>query len=171
MDVLTLNQKKGGYRRVVQKPRCLIAATIILVLALQLTACNNTYGHKYNPATDSLPKDEESYNVDHLQPSENQVYNASDPPPRFAWKLYQGLTESFVIEIDYLHDGSYITDEIAGRTNYRLSQEMWEKIKKYSPIVDGKQKICWRIRIDYTLYPEEGPYYTSWGTFWIENKK
>lgn len=155
----------------VQKLRGLIAAAIILILALPLTACNHTYGHKYDPATDSLPKDKESYFVTRLQPSGNQVYNASDPPPRFAWTLDQGLTESFVIEIDYLHDGSYITDEITGRTNYRLSQELWEKIKNDSPIVDGKQKICWRIRIDYYLYPEEGPYYTSWGFFWIENPK
>ena len=163
--------EKEECQMIYQKPRCTIVVTVILILALQLTACNITHGDKHDPANDCPPKDEESYFVMLSLPLENQIYSATDLPPIFTWTLYKGLSESFVIEIDYLNDGSYITDEILGRTNYKLSQEMWEKIKNDSPIDDGKQKICWRIRIDYTIYPKEGPYYSAWGTFWIENKK
>lgn len=143
---------------------------VIFILALQLIACNHTYGDKHDPTTDLLPKDEESYFVMLSLPLEDQVYNANDPPPIFTWTLYKGLSESFIIEIDHLNDGSYITDKILGRTNYKVPQETWERIKNESPVIDGRQKIRWRIRIDYVIHPEEGPYYSAWGAFWIENE-
>ena len=92
----------------------------------------------------------------------------SYPSPVFVWKLCLGLPNAFVIEIDYLHDGSYMqTDAIIDRTKYRLPEELWEKIKSDAPVTNGKQEIRWRVRIDYVIHPEDGPYYTAWGTFWI----
>lgn len=160
---------KGEMKMLFQKTRWIMVVSGIIVFILLLTSCNNTYGDKHDPGYNSLPKEEERYYVMLSDPLENQIYVPTDPPPRFTWTLHKGLPETFVIEIDYLNDASLITDNVFGRTNYKMSDELWERIKNNAPIVDGKQKICWRIRIDYTINPEEGPYYSAWGTFWIDN--
>ena len=142
---------------------------IALVFVLLLAACG--HGNQGEQETITLPQETERYYVILSKPLENQTYTAADPSPVFVWKLCLGLPNAFVIEIDYLHDGSYMqTDAIIDRTKYRLPEELWEKIKSDAPVTDGKQEIRWRIRIDYVIHPEDGPYYTAWGTFWIASE-
>ncbi len=146
--------------------RIFAVVCIALVFVLLLAACS--YGNQGEQETITFPKETERYYVILSDPLEDQIYTATDPSPVFDWDLYLGLANVFVIEIDYLHDGSYMqTEAIIDFTRYQLPEEMWEKIKSDAPVTDGKQEIRWRVKIDYVIHPADGPYYTSWGTFWI----
>ena len=80
------------------------------------------------------------------------------------------IPQEFLLEIDYLNDGTYLTKNIVDRTNYKLSNEEWETIINNTPIVNGAKTVRWRVRIDYVYHTDLAPYYTNWGTFHIANE-
>ena len=64
----------------------------------------------------------------------------------------------------------YLTKTTVDRTNYKLSTEEWETIINDTPVVDGVRTVQWRVRIDYVYHTDLEPYYTNWGTFYIDNE-
>ena len=113
---------------------------------------------------------EESYSLTLDEPNENWTFGQQDEPPRFSWTVQEGIPQEYVLEIDYINDGTYMTKTIVDRTNYKLSNEEWETIKSDTPIVDGIKTVRWRVRIDYVYHTDLEPYYTNWGTFYIANE-
>lgn len=102
-------------------------------------------------------------------PPHNHTYKSTDPAPLFTWDIVAGIPQKFIVEIDYLNDGSYMTGTAVGCNNYLLSESDWKTIIDNAPKTDGVQKIHWRIRIDYTFCTEKEPYYSEWSYFWIES--
>lgn len=111
---------------------------------------------------------EENYSVALLKPAQYQTINSEEEPPVFTWNLNQGFAEIFVLEIDYMGNGTYMSRSVEGHLSYQLSADDWEKIKNNIPTIDGVKKVQWRIRIDYKYHTELEPYYTEWGYFEIE---
>ena len=111
---------------------------------------------------------EEKYYVDLLKPAQNQTIKSEEEPPVFIWNLKQGFAETFVLEIDYMGDGTYMSRTVEGHLSYQLSADDWKKIKNNVPTINGVKKVQWRIRIDYKYHTELEPYYTGWGYFEIE---
>ena len=110
---------------------------------------------------------DENYKVQLKAPAQNMTLGTEDAPPTFAWDVQNGLPQSFVVEIDYMNDGSYISRTATVGVTYLLPEEDWETIKNNAPIVDGVQKIQWRIRIDSVYHTDLDPYYTDWSYFYI----
>ena len=110
---------------------------------------------------------DENYKVQLKAPAQNMTLGTEDAPPTFAWDVQNGLPQSFVVEIDYMNDGSYISRTATVGVTYLLPEEDWETIKNNAPIVDGVQKIQWRIRIDSIYHTDLDPYYTDWSYFYI----
>jgi len=144
----------------------LICAFLISIL----TGCNKLYGNPITDTTDTKRIYDESYAVLLSSPAQNKTFYQNDPAPVFTWTVLKGLPQTFIIEIDYMKDGSYMSATAIGGNTYLLPETDWNTIKNNAPTTDGLQKIHWRIKIDYTLYPEEGPYYSGWGYFCIENQ-
>lgn len=145
---------------------------LIMICAFLLpivTGCSitRTYGH---PAvsSDTSKNPKENYFVLLSGPPQNHTFEPTDPPPVFSWDVLEGLPQVYTIEIDYKGDGYCITGTTTG-THYSLPEEDWNIIIRDAPRKDGLQKISWQIRIDDTMYPEEGPYYSGWGYFWIKS--
>ena len=143
---------------------------IILCVSLTLSGCrvNRIYGDK-NPSItkDNTPK----FAVLLASPAQNYTFASTDPAPTFSWILIDGFPQKVIIEIDYMNEGSCNIEGIAiGGDTYLLPEKDWETIKESAPIVDGVQKIHWRIRIDYTSDPNDGAYYTGWEHFWIKGE-
>ena len=113
---------------------------------------------------------EESYSLMLNEPSENWTFEQQDEPPIFSWTVQDGIPQEFLLEIDYLNDGTYLTKTIVDRTNYKLSTEEWETIINDTPIVDGAKTVRWRVRTDYIYHSDLEPYYTNWGSFNIANE-
>lgn len=113
---------------------------------------------------------EEKYSLTLEYPNENWTFGQRDEPLRFSWTVQEGIPQEYVLEIDYLNDGTYLTKNIVDRTNYKLSTEEWETIINDTPVVDGVKTVRWRVRIDYVYHTDLEPYYTNWGTFYIDNE-
>ena len=113
---------------------------------------------------------EEEYDVSLAFPVQNQTFEVEDEPPTFYWTKNKGFPKSYIIEIDYMNDGTYMSKTVDVGITYLLSEEDWNTIKSNAPIVDGLQKINWRIRIDYTSDLNREPYYTGWTYFWIKQE-
>lgn len=139
---------------------------IVLLFAVMLftAACNRHYGaQRYVPQNG-----EEQYFILLSHPSLNDVFTKSDRPPRLEWNSYKDMPNTTTIEIDYLHNGTYLSREVAGLNNeYQITTEDWEVIIKNAPVAEGIQKVSWRIRIDYSLDKDKDPYYSDWGSFFI----
>jgi len=116
----------------------------------------------------SLQKEDEKYSVLLSMPAENYIFEKTAEPPIFTWSVQRGIPQTFTIEIDYLGGPPYICGTITGSNGYCLPDEDWVAIKENAPVENGLQKVCWRVKIDYVLYPEDGPYYSAWGSFWIK---
>ena len=144
------------------RKRSLIFAVIAVVLLL--TSCNRRYG-----AAGYVPRSgEEQYFILLSHPSLNAVFTQNDHPPKLEWNSYKDMPYTRTVEIDCLHDGSFLSREVTGARNvYQLTSEEWEMIIKDSPVSDGVQKINWRIRIDYSTDKNKEPYYSAWGSFLI----
>lgn len=138
---------------------------ILLTVSLLFAGCcpNNS-----SMPTSSLRLFEESYSVLLSMPAENYVFEENAPPPTFKWAVQKGIPETFTIEIDYLGGEPYMCKTVTGLISSTISAADWETIKENAPVENGLQKIYWRIRIDYTIYPDEGPYYSQWGYFGIK---
>lgn len=107
----------------------------------------------------------ESYSVILNSPSNNASINYKSAAPTFQWSLQNGLPKNYILEIDYLKDGSYMSIQV---NNYHtLSAANWNKIVNDSPFTGKVKEIRWRIRINYTIYPSQQPYYSEWNTFTI----
>ena len=109
----------------------------------------------------------EEYDISLAFPAQNKTFQVDDEPPTFYWTKNKGFPKSYIIEIDYMNDGTYMSRTVDVGITYLLSKEDWNTIKSNAPIVDGKQKIQWRIRIDYMADSNKEPYYTGWTYFWI----
>lgn len=110
---------------------------------------------------------DENYSVDLNSPVTNWTFGQEDEPPRFSWTLRKCFTKELVIEID-LNQDSYMEILVSGSfSSYQLSADEWEVIKSNAPMVDGTQKVQWRIRIDPNYHVELEPFYTDWNYFWI----
>ena len=113
---------------------------------------------------------DENYTVDLHYPVTNWTLGQEDELPTFSWSLRKCFTNELVIEID-LNQDSYMEITVNGSfSSYRLSEEEWETIKVNAPIVDGIQKVQWRIRIDPNYHVELEPFYTDWNYFWISKE-
>ena len=128
-----------------------------------------------NEVIESAPSEvkrdpEENYSLTLDEPSENWTFGQQDEPPIFSWTVQDGIPQEYVLEIDYLDDGTYLTKTIVDCTGYKLSNEEWETIINDTPIVDGAKTVCWRVRIEYVYHTDLEPYYTNWGTFHIANE-
>lgn len=94
------------------------------------------------------------------------TYNSN--APIFRWSLQSGNTQKFILEIDYLGNGTYKTISMSGGNTYQLSSTDWESIKNDAPFIgNGIKQIKWRIKINYSIYPNEAPYCTDWYAFTI----
>ena len=128
-----------------------------------------------NEVIESAPSEvtrdpEEKYSLTLDYPNENWTFGQQDEPPIFSWTVQDGIPQEYVLEIDYLNDGTYLTKTIVDRTNYKLTSEEWETIINDTPLVDGVKTVRWRVRIDYVYHTDLEPYYTNWGTFYIANE-
>lgn len=145
---------------------------LFLFLFATLTGCGENldkYCHP-TPPPDPIPHIcEDDCAVLLSTPSHNYTYKSTDPAPIFEWHVIAGLPERFVLEIDYLHDGTYMTGIAVGCNTYLLPEADWQTIMENAPKTDGIQKIYWRIRIDYLYCTEKEPYYSQWTYFWIES--
>lgn len=111
---------------------------------------------------------EEHYQVSLCSPAANQVFGKEDAPPVFSWSVLDGLPQAFMIEIDCMGDGSYMSIPAKGLSQTLTAQE-WEKIKENAPITNGIQTVKWRIRIDPVYHEDLDPYYTAWSQFDIQH--
>ena len=128
-----------------------------------------------NEVIESAPSEvtrdpEEKYSLTLDYPNENWTFGQQEEPPRFSWTVQEGIPQEYVLEIDYLNDGTYLTKNIVDCTNYKLSNEEWETIINNTPIVNGAKTVRWRVRIDYVYHTDLEPYYTNWGSFNIANE-
>jgi len=114
---------------------------------------------------------DENHWVTIQEPSDTKSFHSDDAPPVFVWNHVKGYpSRSYVLEIDYLNDGSYMS-HITSALSCQLSAEDWETIKAAAPVVDGVQTIKWRIRIDPVYHDDLDPYYTDWVSFFIESEQ
>ena len=109
----------------------------------------------------------ESYTVLLDSPSMNASVSANSTPPTFQWTMQNGSTQNFILEIDYLNNGSYMSIPVQNARNYTLSSNEWNAIINNSPFTYTVKDIRWRIRINYIIYPDLQPYRTEWSTFSI----
>lgn len=111
----------------------------------------------------------ESYNVAPISPSTNSTIAYNSAAPTFSWNSYGGLSKQYILEIDYLGNGSnsYMSRTINTSTSYTLSESDWRQIVYNSPFSNNVKVIKWRIKIKYIKYPNETPYCTAWSTFSI----
>ena len=141
-----------------------ILLILIIVSIFFVGCCRNNSNIPSGP----LPTWEEKYCILLDTPAENYVFEENASPPTFKWSVQQGEPITFTIEIDYLGGKPYLSKTVTGLISYTLSAEDWETIKQNAPVENGMQNIYWRIRIDYTIYSDEGPYYSQWGYFGIK---
>lgn len=147
-----------------------LCVCMLICVSLILTSCNNTYGDKHE-SDGTVSNTKEEYYVLLSSPPENHVYKENDPPPLFSWSVLQGLPQTFIIEIDYMNDGTYMSRTTTGNDTYLLSESDWAKIVDAVSTSNGLKKVQWRIRINYAVDVEKEPYYSGWNYFWIEVEK
>ena len=144
---------------------------LLFSMLLILTACNvRTYGDPNAEPDSGSGKATKHYDnfVYLTNPPENYTFAADAPPPVFSWDIKKTTTNTYVLEIDYKRDGTYMEKKVIDTNICFLSENDWEEIKKYAPVnYQGTKKIQWRIRVDETGTPGE-PYYTAWTYFWIK---
>ena len=109
----------------------------------------------------------ESYSVLLTSPTNNATFTSSSSAPTFQWSLQHGNTEKFILEIDYLSNGTYMAKTVNSSNSYTLSASDWNKIINNSPFTGSVKQIRWRIKINYTIYTDSEPYCTAWNTFTI----
>ena len=110
----------------------------------------------------------ESYSVSLISPSANASISCNATVPTFYWQSPNGLSKQYILEIDYLNNGTYMSRSINTSTSYALSTSDWDTIINDSPFISsGVKRINWRIKINYIIYPDEVPYCTEWSTFTI----
>ncbi len=108
----------------------------------------------------------ESYLVSLNTPSDNATIACSSTAPTFRWTLQSGLPQNFILEIDYLKSGSYMSIQTTN-DSHTLSAANWNKIVHDSPFTGNVKEIRWRIRINYVTYPDQQPYYSAWNMFTV----
>ena len=107
----------------------------------------------------------ESYFVSLISPSANASIPYNGDPPTFYWQANKGLSKQYILELDYLNNGTYMSRTINTSTSYVLSTSDWNTIINDAPFTaSGVKQIKWRIKINYIIYPEEDPYCTDWVT-------
>lgn len=147
--------------------KCFLAFQLLLTLcALLLSGCDILTPNELEVTTEYI--DEEEYSVVFDYPPLNGTFEKDSPPFAFHWVQIEGVPDYWVIEIDYMHDGTYMSRTVRGSVTYLMTEEEWNTIKENAPIEKGMQKINWRMRIDYKNDPFCEPYYTSWLYFWIK---
>lgn len=145
---------------------CIICVLILSILMLDSCENSVSYGDNGEPTITSV---EEIYAVSLAFPAQNKVFKKEDAPPTFCWSLHTGYPEDYIIDIDYMNDGSYISRKVDVGITYILTEEDWNFIKSKAPINNGLQLIRWRVRIDYRYNTNES-YCTGWSYFWISTE-
>ena len=145
-------------------------AVSLMLLSLCMALLSGCRENANDNPSITIPPDEDNYAVVHVFPSENKTFDKDDEPPFFYWREQMGFPERVVLEIDYMNDGTYMSKTIEVGCTHQMTEEDWITIKDNAPVVDGLQKINWRIRIDYIVTPSRGAYYTDWCSFWIKNE-
>lgn len=147
------------------RKRFLVFPILLALCILSLSGCDILTPKEPEVTTEYI--DEEEYIVFPAFPPQNKIFEKSDPPPEFAWQKYKGYPDYLIIEIDYIHDGTYMSLEPT--TGYiSMTESEWLTVLEDTPIEDDVQKIYWRIRIDYKNDPTREPYYTAWQYFGIK---
>lgn len=141
---------------------------ILLILLIVSLLCAGCCSNNSSMPTNPLQIQEEDYSVLLHMPAQNYIFEENATPPVFTWRVQKGVPETFTIEIDYLGGEPYLCKTVTGRISYALSIEDWETIKAEAPAENGLLKIYWRIRIDYSINPDKGSYYSQWGYFGIQ---
>lgn len=111
---------------------------------------------------------EEDYHIFMQFPADDSTCKQGDVSPVFVWRIANesSIPKKYILEIDYLNDGSYMT--ITCQTpSHVLKAEDWETIKNDTPTVNGVKKVQWRIRVDPYYHTDLEPYYTEWCSFYI----
>ena len=151
-----------------RKTICIIVAIGILITLLQsFIGCDSQSEDNIGTNNTEYFEEPEEYAILLSYPAQNQRLKYTDSPPIFCWTVQKGVPQVFIVEIKYSDNNANILSEIRGGNTYLLPEEDWKKIKNYAPIIEGMQKISWRIRIDYTLKNNELIYYSEWTHFWI----
>lgn len=141
----------------------------VLAVMIMLGGCGRNLNQYYSGDSTELvsAEDEEIYSVSLVCPAQNKVIKSGETSPTFFWHLKKGYPDTFILDILYDGNDSVISRTIEGHyLAYVLSTEDWDFIKCTSPIVDGRQKILWRIRIMHDDDPAK-EYTTGWSYFWI----
>lgn len=145
----------------------LIFLMLLSVCILSLSGCDNSSNNR-PPVTGY--QEEEQYSVLLAFPPQNKTFEKDDPPPTFFWQKDEGFPKSYIIEIDYMHDGTYMSRTVEVGITYLMTEEDWNTIKDNAPVENDVQKINWRIRVNYITDPSREPYYTGWTYFWIKSE-
>ena len=107
-----------------------------------------------------LPLFYESYYIKPLSQSGTLTINASDTAPTFEWKSDYSSPDTFILQIDYLNNGTFLT-KTTPRENYTLSSSEWELIKDNALFTNTIKTFRWRIKIDFSIYTGIS-YYSDW---------
>lgn len=151
-----------------RKTLCIIIAIGILITLLQsIVGCDSESEENIVTNNTENFEEPEEYAILLSYPAQNQRFKYTDSPPIFYWTVQKGFPNVFIVEIKYNDNDTYISGEVRGGNTYLLPEEDWVKIKNYAPIVEGMQKISWRVRIDYTFKNDNIVYYSEWSQFWI----
>lgn len=110
----------------------------------------------------------EYYAVSLTNPTHDEAISYTSAAPTFEWDREYGFPEQYILEIDYLGDGTgkYMRKYVSDRTDYTLSQSDWQTIINNASFTGTVKKIRWRITINYTRYPLES-YHANWKSFTI----
>ena len=114
---------------------------------------------------------EENYVIELTMPLQDTISETNDPPLILAWKVHEDFPSEFWVEFNY--DGSNSVsnaDRVYYQSAYVMQEELWNRLKKDAPIVDGVQKIYWRVSINYTTDLEKEPYHSEWSYFFIKTE-
>lgn len=145
--------------------RIIVCLIIFVLLTSMLVGCENDSGQQGGIVSETK-NGGEVYSVSLAFPAQNKTFKRNDSPPTFYWSLHEGYPKTYIIDIDYLNDGSYMSRTVNTGTSYIISEDDWTVIKNNAPIIEGLQRVNWRIRIIYDSNSEES-YCTGWSYFWI----
>lgn len=110
----------------------------------------------------------ECYNISPVSPATNASLAYNSSPPTFYWQTNNELSGKYILEIDYLGNGTYKSYTINNSTSYILPSSEWSTIVNDSSfIAAGVKQVRWRIKINYIIYQNEPPYCTEWNVFTI----
>ena len=167
--------------------RLLVIIFIQLLMICMFAGCELVYdvtnsewhflklGDSYYPYSDYFVEKpmikEENYVIELTMPLQDTISETNDPPLILAWKVHEDFPNEFWVEFNYDGCNSVSNaDRVYYQSAYVMQEELWNRLKKDAPIVDGVQKIYWRVSINYTTDLEKEPYHSEWSYFFIKTE-